>query len=124
LQRRWTNENAPEGALARTAVDGSERNVVVHVVEAGRRLLRRGRRRARRRGRAGRRGAATRLAVTHALAAAEQLHLVGDDLGGVLLDAVLVGPLARLQPAFDVDRATLLQVLAGNLGQAVVEDHA
>jgi hypothetical protein len=40
----------------------------------------------------------------HAFAAAEHLHLLGDDLGGELLGAVLVGPLARLQATFDVDR--------------------
>ena len=63
-------------------------------------------------------------AAAHAFAAAEHLHLLGDDLGGVLLDAVLVVPLARLQAPLDVDRAALLQVLAGDLGQAVVEDDA
>src|SRR5574337_1044915 len=55
-------------------------------------------------------------------AAAEHRHVGGDDLGGVALDVVLVGPLARLQPPFDVDRAAFLQVLARDLGQPVVED--
>jgi hypothetical protein len=39
----------------------------------------------------------------HAFALAQHLHLVGADLGGELLDAVLVGPLAGAQAAFDVD---------------------
>src|SRR5574337_815943 len=55
-------------------------------------------------------------------AAAEHRQVGGDDLGGVALDVVLVGPLARLQPPFDVDRAAFLQVLARDLGQPVVED--
>ena len=56
--------------------------------------------------------------------AADQLHAVGDDLGRVLLDAVLVGVLARLQAALDVDRAALLQVLAGDLRLASEEHDA
>jgi hypothetical protein len=63
-------------------------------------------------------------AATAAIAAAEQLHLGGHDVHRVALDAVLVGVLAVLQPALDVDRAALLQVLAGDLGQAVVEGDA
>src|SRR5450830_989818 len=59
-----------------------------------------------------------------ALAAAEHLHLVGADFGGVFFDAVLVGPLARAQAAFDVDLRALAQVLAGDFGQAAVEDDA
>src|SRR6185369_16045388 len=79
--------------------------------------------------RARRRGAAALAVVVattaaHALAAAEQLHLVRDDLGGVVVLAFLVLPLARLQAALDVDRTALLQVFAGDLRQAVVEDHA
>jgi len=49
-----------------------------------------------------------------AVAAAQQLHAVGDDFRRVLLDAVLVGVLARLQPPLDVDGPALLQVLAGD----------
>ncbi len=56
--------------------------------------------------------------------AADQLHPVGHDLGRVLLDAVLVGVLARLQPALDVDRAALLQVLARDLRLAAEQDDA
>jgi hypothetical protein len=62
--------------------------------------------------------------ATAAFAAAQQLHLGGHDVGGVLFHAVLVGVLARLQAPFDVDRAALLQVFAGDLGHAVEEDHA
>jgi hypothetical protein len=38
-------------------------------------------------------------AAAGALTAAEELHAVADDFGGILLDAVLVGVLARLQAA-------------------------
>jgi hypothetical protein len=63
---------------------GSERDVVIHVVETARRLGRRGGRPwrgCRSRGLAGGRGRA------HALAAAQHLHLVGADFGAVLFDA-------------------------------------
>src|SRR5205085_1958324 len=85
---------------------------------------------------AGRRGAARRVVVpaavvvtaagrrTHALAAAQHLHLVGADFRGVFLDAVLVGPLARAQAAFDIDLRALAQVFAGDFGEAAVEDHS
>jgi hypothetical protein len=77
--------------------------------------------------RGGRSFASTHVVAAHAtaaFAAAEQLHFGGDDVGGVLLHAVLVGVLARLQAAFDVDRAALLQVFAGDLGHAVKEGDA
>jgi hypothetical protein len=63
-------------------------------------------------------------AATHSFAAAEHLHVVGDDLGRVAILPVLVLPLARAQPAFDVDRPALLEVLAGNLRQAPEERDA
>src|SRR5262245_41796678 len=90
-------------ALA-TVREGSERDVVVHVVEAGGRLggrLAGGRPRRRRAALlAAAIAAATALvAATAAFTAAEHLHLGGDDLGGVLFRAVLVGPLAGLQAA-------------------------
>src|SRR5690606_29748572 len=48
--------------------------------------------------------------------AAEHLHLVGHDVGGVVLDAfLLVG--AVLDPALDVDLATLAQVFARDLAE-------
>src|SRR3954470_14430352 len=52
--------------------------------------------------------------------AAEARH---HDLGGVALLAALVGPLAGLQRALEVDRAALAQVALGDLGQVLVEDH-
>jgi hypothetical protein len=53
------------------------------------------------------------------LAGTQHLHLVGADLCGVALVAVLVGPLARAQRAFDIDLRALAQVLAGDLGQRI-----
>ena len=52
--------------------------------------------------------------------AAEALQ---DHLGGVLLLAALVGPFAGLQLALDIDRAALAQILLGDPGQVLVEDH-
>src|SRR5690606_31828251 len=49
---------------------------------------------------------------------AQHLHLAGDDVGAVALDAVLVGVLVGAQAALDVDLAALAQVLAHDLGQA------
>jgi hypothetical protein len=62
--------------------------------------------------------------TAHALAAAEHLHLVDADVGGVLLDAVLVGVFAGADRALDVDLRALAQVLRGNLGQPAVEHQA
>ena len=54
----------------------------------------------------------------------EQRALVGlqDDLGGVLVLAGLVGPLACLQGALEVDLAALLQVLLDHAAKPVTED--
>src|SRR5690606_2050711 len=63
-------------------------------------------------------------APTAALAAvttAEHLHLFGHDLGGPAVLALLVLPLAGLEAALDVDRAALLEVLAGDLAESVEE---
>lgn len=57
-------------------------------------------------------------------AAAQHLHFIGDDVGGVLLHAVLAGVLVVAQAAFDVDRAALAQVLAGDLAELAEEHHA
>src|SRR5690606_27626062 len=65
----------------------------------------------------------TAAARTALAAAAEHLHLVGDDVGGVALDAVLAGVLVGTQRALDVDLAPLLEVFAGDLGQAAEELH-
>src|SRR5690606_23206957 len=67
---------------------------------------------------------ATEAAAATALAApAEHLHLVGDDLGEELLDAVLAGVLVVADLALDIDLRTLAQVLAGDLGQLAEEGH-
>src|SRR5207253_1620455 len=63
-------------------------------------------------------------AATHALARPQHLHGVGDDLGGVLVRAVLVLPLARLQAALDVDLRALLEVFARDLRELAEEGHA
>src|SRR5215213_5632509 len=52
--------------------------------------------------------------------AAEARH---HDLGRVTLLAALVGPLAGLQRALEVDRAALAQVALSDVGQVLVEDH-
>src|SRR5262249_59401594 len=98
-----------------------ERNIVVHVVELARGLLRR---------LALARGdrrlfvvAAARARVAHSRAAAEHLHALGDDLGRVALLAFLVLPLARAQRPLDIDLRAFLQVLAGDLREAVEEHH-
>src|SRR6218665_4215253 len=54
----------------------------------------------------------------------EHLHLIRADLGAVPVPAVLVGPLAGTQTAFHVHLRALAQVLAGDLGQAAIEDRA
>jgi len=79
-----------------------------------------------------RRGALLRFAAAHVVAAAhattiaatQHLHFIGDDVDGVAFDAVLVRVLAVLQATFDVDRLALLQVLAGDFRQSVVEGDA
>ncbi|ODR93450.1 hypothetical protein AUC69_04415 [Methyloceanibacter superfactus] len=45
------------------------------------------------------------------------------DLRGVALLALLVLPFAGLQLAFQINLRALLQILLGDLGQALVEDH-
>src|SRR5690606_12221627 len=63
-------------------------------------------------------------ARTAALAATgvEHLHLGRNDLGGVTLDAILF-PGARAQAALDVQLGALLHVFTNNLRQAVEEHH-
>src|SRR5476649_1003077 len=51
-------------------------------------------------------------ALTHALTATQHLHLLGDDVGRVFLDAILVRVLAGLQTTLDIHRRSLFQVLA------------
>ncbi len=63
------------------------------------------------------------LAATFA-ASAKQYEIVGYDLGHIFfLTRRLVVPRARLQSAFDVDFATLFQVLAGNFREPLPEHH-
>src|SRR6185436_20593558 len=62
--------------------------------------------------------------LTGARARAEHLHAVAHDLGGVAVLAFLVLPLARAQAALDVDLRALLQIFAGDLGQAAEEGDA
>src|SRR4029450_10065154 len=62
--------------------------------------------------------------ATTAFTRTQELHFLGDDLGRVAILAFLVLPFARLQPAFDIDRTAFLQILAGDLGQPVVEHDA
>src|SRR5687768_2464896 len=104
----------------------SERNVVVHLVERPAALLallglaaatRAGR------GRLARHGLRP-AAATAAAAAAQHLHAVRDDLGGVLVLAFLVLPLAGADAALDVDRRAFLEVLAGDLRELAEEGDA
>src|SRR4029077_20151981 len=44
-------------------------------------------------------------------------------LGRILLDPLLIGPLARLQLAFEVNLRAFLEILLGDLGETLVEDH-
>src|SRR5690606_28637800 len=67
--------------------------------------------------------AATATAAPTFTAAAEHLHLVGDDLGEVLLHPVLAGVLVVADLAFDVHLRALAQVLAGDLAELAEEGH-
>src|SRR5690606_13644954 len=60
-----------------------------------------------------------------AFAAAQHLHLVGDDVRAVAVGAgVLVLPFACLEAAFDVDRTALLEVFTVDFGKPVIEHDA
>ena len=59
--------------------------------------------------------------LAHAFAATEHLHLVGDDVGRVFLNAIFVGVLAGFQAAFHIDGAALFEVLAGDFSQFAKE---
>ena len=58
------------------------------------------------------------------LAAAEELQVFDDDLGGVAIAAVLGLPLTGLQAAFEIDLAALGEVLLGDLGGPAEADGA
>src|SRR5690242_16217966 len=110
--------------MARGANEGGlERDIVVHVVELPRGLL----------GRLAFTGRDRRLVlvaplaracVPHSRAAAEHLHALGHDLGGIALLALFVLPFARAQGALDVDLRALLQIFPRDRGEAVEEHHA
>src|SRR5204863_466863 len=61
--------------------------------------------------------------TTGALSAAKHLHLLRDNLGAVLLLAVFL-PLTGFQTTLDVDRRSLLQILASDFRQATEERDA
>src|SRR5262249_3990011 len=63
---------------------------------------------------------AVALAVEHGEFAAVLLE---HDFGRVAVLAGLVGPFARLKLALDVHLRALLQILLGDLGEVLVEDH-
>ena len=63
-------------------------------------------------------------ARTATLAAGIQhLHFVGDDLGRIALNAILL-PRASTQAAFDIDLRALLDILVDYLREAIEEHHA
>src|SRR5690606_16061907 len=62
--------------------------------------------------------------ATALAAAAEHLHLVGDDVRVVALLAVVAGVLAVRDPALDVDLRTLAQVLGRDLAELAEEGDA
>src|SRR5690606_37884142 len=64
------------------------------------------------------RALAAEIAATTAFTTAtEHLHLVGDDVGGVLFHTVLSGVFVVAQLTFDIDLRTLAQILAGDLAE-------
>src|SRR5882672_5036839 len=117
----------PKAPSVTGSASASERDVIIHLGDVGRRLFGSPRRpaalaRAAFAWRGARRCfvAAVVPAATSATAIArsEELHVLGDDLGRVFLDTLFIGPLARFQPALNIDRAALAQVFAGDLRQA------
>src|SRR5260370_30141214 len=63
-----------------------------------------------------------RLLQTGMAAGPAELDFGGVYLGGLALLAVLAFPGTRLQPALDVNEASLVQILAGNLRQVALAD--
>lgn len=55
-------------------------------------------------------------------AAAEHLHLIGDDFGDVAVLAVAILVLAGLDLAFDIDLLAFVQVFAADIGEAAPGD--
>src|SRR5471030_1453701 len=126
LVRKKPTSHSRSGLLTnrKYVYSGLERDVVIHIREVRRRLRCRTWRRGRLLRTRGRRLARGRgvvaavvhaAAVAHALTVAQHLHLLGDDVGRVLLDAVLVGVFTGLQAAEEGDAVPLGQLflLAG-----------
>src|SRR6185437_1468387 len=59
-----------------------------------------------------------RRSCSTAAPAAEHLHLIADDLGGIALVALLVLPLARAEAPLNIDLRALFQVFARDLREA------
>src|SRR6185312_2049039 len=125
------SQNAIDGQLLRASMAQRSRTIAskryVVVLEAAIVL----RRRCRRAG-SGWRTRRPPLLLTRAVIAAlatsaafalttQHLHLVGDDIGGVALDAILVGVLVGPQRTFDIHLPALLQVLASDFREAAEE---
>src|SRR3954468_18479601 len=108
--------------------DGSERDFVVEIAALAAPARHRGLPLARSRARRAEVAALGVVAATSAAARAiehgqRRVEALQHHFGRVLLHALLVGPFARLQRAFQVNLGALLQVLLGDLGQPLVEDH-
>ena len=58
------------------------------------------------------------------VAAADELHVFADDFRGPAVLAVLVGPFAGAQTAFDQDGAALAQIVLGEFGSAAEKNDA
>src|ERR1019366_1365271 len=121
---RSLDSPAAAGSFGMTAIaksTRSKRNVFVRDLRAGWRLrrFRLGRALVEAAGLAG----ASAAAFAAGIASSEQHQIVDNDLGLVLfLASVLVVPGVGTQAAFDIDRATFLEVLGGDLSRALESD--
>src|SRR5262245_39339089 len=116
------NESHPSSLILHPT--GSERNIVVHLIEGTPAFLRRGSSAGGGPGGGGLARLACHGLATCALTPAEHPHFARNDLRRVALLAFLVLPLAGLQAALDVDLAAFLEILARDLRQAAEESHA
>src|SRR4249919_2164219 len=109
-----------------TTIVSSERNLVVHVVALAAGTGHRRLAFAWRGGRAGRAEVAT-VGPCSAAGAIEhrqrRVEALQHDLGRIAVLAVFVLPFARLQRAFEVNLRAFLEVLLGDLGETLAEDH-
>src|SRR4249919_18821 len=134
LETPFLQEQSAHLCSVRTMTDASpasERNVVIReirtkIIRLGRRRLaaRRATLRLRRTRLAGF-ATSTELTLRRAAfgTATEHLHLVGNDVGGVLLDAILAGVLVVADRPFHVDLAALAKILGGDLAELAEEGH-